>query len=347
MRHALTPVLAAAAASAAVMLVPDRTSEAEAQYSMAFGTVAPDGTPWSDQLMNMKKRIEKDSAGRISVKMVLGGVLGSEVEMVEELAGGKGRIQAGGFSTAAVGQALELPILEMPELPYLFNSTAEADAVLDEVLYEPVDAALKTKGAILYTWAENGWRSFATKGDTGVRTPADLTAYKMRSQESDVHMNMYAAMGVQAVKKPVSEVLPSLKTGIVSGFDNTPIYSYATGWIKGVSHYSLSKHIYQPGAIVYSKAFYDTLPADLQTLVMERRQEEAASGRKGVRDLEPALLEAIQGEGVEVIELSKEERGVFRKACRKTVHSQYLAQHPDLQDEYGAVKAKLQAMRGK
>ena len=345
LRHLLTPFAAMAVATTAVMLAPDTTSEAEAQYTMAFGTTAPDGTPWSDQLMDLKKRIETDSGGRIKVKMFLGSSLGSEVEMVEEMAGGKGRIQAGGFSTAAVGQALDLPILELPELPFLFNTTAEADEVLDNVLYGPVDSALKTKGVVLYTWAENGWRSFATKGDAPVKSPADLATYKMRSQESDVHLNMYAALGVQAVKKPVAEVLPSLKTGIVSGFDNTPLFSLAAGWIQAVNHYTLSRHIYQPAAIVYSKTFYDSLPGDLQEIVMANRVEEAARGRKGVRALEASLITAISDSGVKVTELSTEERAAFRKACRKTVHAKFLAQHSDLQDEYAAVKTKLQSMR--
>ncbi len=346
MRHSLAPLVPAFVACAAILLLPDRTVEAQAQYSMAFGTTAPDGTPWSDQLMALKKRIESESGGRIQVKMFLGSSLGSEVEMVEELAGGKGRIQAGGFSTAAVGQALDLPILELPELPFLFNNTAEADAVLDTVLFQPVDAALKTKGVTLYTWAENGWRSFGTKGDAPVRTPADLAKFKMRAQESDVHLNMYAALGVQAVKKPVAEVLPALKTGIVSGYDNTPLFSLAAGWSQAVSHYTLSKHIYQPAAIVYGKGFYEGLPADLQTIVMANRQAEADKGRKAVRALESSLIKTIGDMGTEVIELTDEERGAFRQACRKEVHAKFLAQHPDLQDEYGAVKAKLQTMRG-
>ena len=38
---------------------------------------------------------------------------------------------------------------------------------------------------------------------------------------------MYKALNVQAIAKPVSEVLPSLNTGIVTGFDNTPLFSLA------------------------------------------------------------------------------------------------------------------------
>ena len=345
LRHLLSPLAAVVVASTAVMLVPDTTSEAEPQFTMAFGTTAPDGTPWSDQLKDLKKRIETESGNRIKVKMFLGSSLGSEVEMIEEMAGGQGRIQAGGFSTAAVGQALDLPILELPELPFLFNTTEEADVVLDTVLYEPVDAALKTKGVVLYTWAENGWRSFATKGDAAVKSPADLAAYKMRSQESDVHLNMYAALGVQAIKKPVAEVLPSLKTGIVSGFDNTPLFSLAAGWISAVNHYTLSRHIYQPAAIVYSKSFYDSLPGDLQEIVMANPAQEAARGRKEVRALEASLITAISESGVQVTELTSEERSAFKRSCRKEVHAKFLAQHSDLQDEYAAVKTKLQSMR--
>ena len=66
-----------------------------------------------------------------------------------------------------------------------------------------------------------------------------------------------------------------------------------------------------------------------------------------MRDLEAQLLSAIGESGVEVIELSTEERGAFRKSCRKTVHAKFLAQHPELQDEYAAVKGQLQSMRGK
>lgn len=345
------PLLSAAAsllvAGAAVMLAPDTTSEAEAQYTLSFGTTAPDGTPWAEQLKDLKKRIESESSGRIQVKMFLGSSLGSEVEMAKELASGKGRIQGGGFSTAAVGQALNLPILELPELPFLFNTTAEADAVLDDVLLKPVDTALRSKGVVMYTWAENGWRSFGTKGDSAPRTPAELANYKMRAQESDVHTDMYAALGVQAVKKPVAEVLPALKTGIVSGYDNTPLFSLAAGWSQAISHFTLSQHIYQPAAIMYSKSFYDSLPGDLQTIVMKDAKGEAERGRKGVRALESSLLSTMGDMGTEVVKLSKEERAVFKKACRKEVHAKFLAQHPDLQDEYAAVKAKLQSMRGK
>ena len=86
---------------AALVFLPGRASSGDAEFTVNFGTVAPDGTPWATQLQDIKKRIEQDSEGRIKIRVFLGGVLGGEVEMVRDIVDG-GRLQGGGFSAAAV-----------------------------------------------------------------------------------------------------------------------------------------------------------------------------------------------------------------------------------------------------
>jgi TRAP-type transport system periplasmic protein len=321
----------------------EKNLQAEPAYVMNFGTVAPDGTPWADQLRNIKKKIEGTSNGKIQVKLFLGGSLGSEIEMIQDVQRGE-RLQGGGFSTGAVGSGLEVPILEMIELPYLFKNNNEADVILDEILYEPTKKALDEKGITFYCWTENGWRNFATKGGAAT-SPEELKKYKMRSQESDVHLNMYKAMGVQPIAKPVTEVVPSLNTGIVDGFDNTPLFSLAAGWIQPVTHYTLSRHIYQPAAVMYAKSFVNSLPPDLQALVLDDPHGEAKSGRESVRVLESQLIDTIKSLGKEVIELTPEQNKAFRKATRKATHTAFLSSHPDLQGVYGQVTAKAKSMR--
>ena len=314
---------------------------AQTKHNLNFGTVAPDGTPWADQLRDVQKRIKKESNGAVNVRVFLGGSMGSEVEIVEDISKGQ-RLQGGGMSTAAVGQAVNIPLLMLPELPYLFRTNAEADAVLDEVLWKPVSKALESKGFILGCWAENGWRNFATKGPAS--TPAQLAKYKMRSQESSVHLGMYKALGVQAVAKPTSEVLPALNTGIIDGYDNTPLFSIAAGWVDPISHYTLSRHIYQPAAIVYSKKFMDSLPADLRRIVIGDPIAEGKRGRKAVRALEQELIESIQGMGKTVTDLSTEQRKAFRAATRD-VRNGFVINNKELRPVYAEVKAKLKSMR--
>ena len=319
-------------------------SGAQESFTMNFGTVAPPGTPWSDQLDDIKKRIESKSDGQIKVKLFLGGALGSEIEMIQDVQRGE-RLQGGGFSTAAVGEALDIPLLQMVELPYLFNNEAQADAVLDDVLYEPAKKQLAEKGIAFYSWTENGWRSFGTKGDSAPTSPEALTAYKMRAQESPVHLNMYKSMNVQAVAKPVSEVLSSLNTGIVTGFDNTPLFSLAAGWVEPITHYTLSRHIYQPAAVMYSQNFVDSLSPELQAIVLEDPQGEATRGRSAVRKLEADLLETITAMGNEVVTLTPEQLKSFRKAVRGKTHAAFLQNNPEMQELYAAIKAKKQELK--
>ena len=321
--------------------------EAQAQepYVLNFGTVAPDGTPWAEQLRDLETRIEKESNGRIQVNLFLGGSLGSEREMIQDVRRGE-RLQGGGFSTGSVGAELDVPELTLLELPYLFKNNAEADSVLDTIMYDATEKALEAKGVTFYAWSENGWRCFATKGGAAT-SPEELRKYKMRSQESSVHLDMYKAMEVQAIAKPVAEVLPSLNTGIVTGFDNTPLFSIAAGWITPVSHYTLSRHIYQPAAVMYSKGFVDSLPEDLKKIVLHDPAGESARGRKGVRELEAGLLSTIKEMNITVVELNDAQQKSFRKTVRKPTHAAFLAQNPDMKALYAQVKTKLKSLRQK
>jgi TRAP-type C4-dicarboxylate transport system substrate-binding protein len=145
-----------------------------------------------------------------------------------------------------------------------------------------------------------------------IKSPGDLTGKKMRSQESDVHLDTWRAFGASPVPIAVTEVLPSLQTGVVDGFDNTPLFTFAASWHQGITHFSLTNHIYQPGIIVLSKSWFDTLPADLQTLVKGDHLALAKAGRRGVRAIKAMLLRNFTDAGITLVELSDGERAAFK-----------------------------------
>jgi TRAP-type transport system periplasmic protein len=308
-----------AAAVACLALLLSGSAFAKPEFVLKFATVAPDGTPWADHLKRVKKRIEKDSGGRIKMKLFLGGALGGEVETVRDLR--RGRLQGWGGSTAAVAEGARIPQLQLMEIPFLFESFAEADYVLDKVVHKDFMKILEKKGFTLSFWHENGWRNFATKTKP-IHTIADLREMKMRSQESPAHLAMYKALGVQAESIPVPEVLGALQTGMVDGFDNTPLFSAATGWYEGVKFYSISQHIYQPAAIIYSKKFIDKLPDDLKKVVLGDAQAEATAGRSAVRAMRGELLKNFRDAGITVYEMTQAERAPFIEATKK-VHKEF------------------------
>jgi TRAP-type C4-dicarboxylate transport system substrate-binding protein len=136
-------------------------------------------------------------------------------------------------------------------------------------------------------------------------------------------MAMYRAFGGQAVQKPMTEVLTSLQSNVVDGLDNTALYIQSGGLAEPLDYYTLSRHIYQPAAIVYSRSFIESLPEDLQKLCMSVSRL-TQQGRDAIRTEETAMMENFEIFNVEVIELSVEERKAFADVAR-TVHDDFAA----------------------
>lgn len=287
--------------------VPNEVVAQDAEpIELKIATVAPEGTPWEKQLRSLKRHIETESGGRIKVRLFMGGSLGGEKTLVRRTASGS--IQCFAGSTAALGSVVDE--LNVIEAPYLFNNAAEADRVLDGSARPLIETALRGGGFRFGLWAENGFRSWFTR-ERPIATPADLNGLRMRSQEASVSLATYRAYGATPVPIDVTNVLTSLQTGVVDGFDNTPLFAFATSWYQAVSHLTLSEHSYQPGIAVFSGTWFDTLPADLQTMLSSLPQSLTDEGRTSVRRMDPLLISNLERAGITVRRLSASERAAF------------------------------------
>lgn len=303
--------LTTAAAAAAVGLLASTASATECTVEepcvLRIATIAPENTPWADQLQAMEERIEAESGGRINVRAFLSQSDG-ENSLARQCK--DGAIEGVGVSTGAIANLV--PELGVFELPFLFDSVEQADSIIDNHLFDPVEQILGDNGFQLYVFSENGFRNFATSNGTHIRTPADLGTLQMRSQESWIHEEMYRALGGSPVTIPASEVTTALSSGNVGGFDNTPLFAMAAGWYTFVDAWTVSNHIYQPAVVMYNKDWFDSMPADLQAILLANRAAETASGRRGIRGLTPLLLQNLEAAGIEVYTMTEAERGVFR-----------------------------------
>jgi tripartite ATP-independent transporter DctP family solute receptor len=280
-------------------------------YVMKIATIAPEGTPWEKQLRKLKRYLEEGSGGRLKVKMFMGGSLGGEKALVRRTS--QGSVQCFGGSTAALGSLVQE--LNVIEAPYVFDTAEQADAALDGPAKAQIAGMLTKRGFVFGLWAENGFRSWFTK-ERPIRTPADLRGLRMRSQEAPVHLETYRAFGASPVPIDATNVLTSLQTGVVDGFDNTMIFAYATSWYQGARHLNLSRHSYQPGIVAFSKTWFDSLPADLQTLINNIPPEMVAEGRRSVRAMDPVLQRNLTQYGIQVHEPTPAERAAFVQASR-------------------------------
>jgi TRAP-type C4-dicarboxylate transport system substrate-binding protein len=290
------------------LLVPAAAQSQGKEIRFKFGTLAPDNTPWSKLLVDFQKEMDKRSGGRAKMKTFLGGILGDERAMLQKMK--FGQLQGGGFSTG--GLATVAPELQLLEIPFLFRNSEETDYVLDHVIREDMAKALEKRGLLLLSWAENGWIDFGNQ-KRPIRTPADLKDIKWFTQESDVGIAFYKALGATAVPLAVPEVLSSLQTGVVEGYDTTPVFASGAQWFSQTKYWTVSHHRYQPAAVVADMKFWNKLDKADQDMALLIARELEPRSRSEVRGLDEGLLKGFREQGIQINELTDKERAEFEK----------------------------------
>ena len=285
------------------------------EYLMEVGTVVPAGSPWAEQLKLLKKHVEEKTQGRVRVKLRLG--VGNERSSARRTAAGT--MQA--FAGSVGGLSSIVREVNVLEAPYVFDSFSEADRALDDPeVQERVRRILAKRKLVFGLWAENGFRSYFSRRP--VRSPDDMKGVRFRSQEAIAHVATYRAFGASPVTIDAANTMTSIQTGVVDGFDNTPLYAMASTWYQGLDdgerNLVLTRHCYQPGIIVYSEKWFDTLPKDIQEVLLTLPYDITTWGREKVRSMEPILLKNLERYGYEIHDPTPEERAVF-KAMQKDV----------------------------
>ncbi len=267
-------------------------------------TVGPEGTPWAELALGISQRVERATGGKVNPRTALGGAFGDEVVTAKQCVAG-GRILFWGGSAAAL--ATVVPELEALEIPFLFNDDAEVDAVLSGPALAALRRVLERHGLALWgAPTEVGWRSFG--GKKALRRPEDFVGLAVRSQESAIHLDLWRALGAKPRGISVIDTLSVLEGGDVVAFDQSPLFMMATSWSRTITHYTLSRHIYQPGLIVMCKGAGALLSAPQRTKVLERSTEETARCTRAVRKLNADVLTQLTAQGVQVVTPSRAER---------------------------------------
>ena len=283
----------------------------KAEFTIRLATVAPADTPWHKVLLDIKKSVADKTKGRVNLLLFMGGQLGGEVETLKGCQ--MGAIEAWGGSTGALETLI--PEFGMFDLPFLWKSDDELYYIIDNVLTKPFFDKLEKIGLKGASWTENGWRNIGTR-TKAVRLPDDLKGLKIRSQESRVHLAFWKALGAIPIPVPIPDVLSALQTGLVDGADSSIIIMSASGWLDTVKYLTISRHIYQPAVVAFNKEYFNKLPRQTRSILLEEFKKSQALFRKGLKEVEPELLKEYMAKGIEVYELTPGERKEFEDKVR-------------------------------
>lgn len=161
------------------------------------------------------------------------------------------------------------------DLPFLFDSDAQAEHILNTVAVEAFAPYLSAVGAICPNIWSMGWR-YITSRDSALRTPRDLAGKKVRIMFTEQLPAYFKAIGAVPVKLYYNDVNASLASGLVDCQENP----YTN--ILGMRFYRHQDHVCElnfhlsTDALIFSKRSWERLPPALQSCVKQAAGEATA-----------------------------------------------------------------------
>nr|WP_315528159.1 TRAP transporter substrate-binding protein [uncultured Achromobacter sp.] len=262
----------------------------------------------------LAQELEKVSGGKLKMKTFGSANLGSDEQMQGALAGGAQEMMVGSTAPLA-GMVKEFGVFD---LPFLFNSEKEADAVLDGQLGQDLLKKLEARGLVGLVYWENGFRNM-TNSKRPISRAEDMQGIKLRVMQNQIALGVFSTLGANAVPMPFSELFTALETRTVDGQEN-PITTIQSSKFYEVQPYlTISRHVYTPWVVLASKKWWDTLSPDEQKLI---RQAAAASRdfeRKDSRADSAKAMKTLEDAGMKINTISPEEVARMRQKVQPVV----------------------------
>jgi TRAP-type transport system periplasmic protein len=253
--------------------------------------------------------------------------LGGEREVIEGLQ--IGTVEATIVSSGTLANFV--PETGVFDIPFLFRDLDHARAVLDGEIGQDILAKFDDVGLHGLAWGEQGFRHI-TNNRNAIHTPADVEGLKLRTMENPVHLAAFNAMGAAPTPMAWPEVVSSLQQGVIDGQEN-PLSVIVSVKLDEVQKYlTLSGHVYSPAMLLVSKPFWDGLN-DEQKAAFDKAATEAVAAMRGfVDDVETSGVETLKERGMEVGELSAEEKAEFQSSIQSAYDGYYETYGKDLVD---------------
>jgi tripartite ATP-independent transporter DctP family solute receptor len=303
-----------------------------------FGYGASDSHPQGMAAKRFAELVKTKTDGRVTVNTYGSGKLGSDPQMQSSVQGGTLEMMTGPTSNL-VGSIKEFGIFD---LPFIFSSYKEADAVLDGVVGKALLNKLDSLNLVGLSYQENGFRHI-TNSKRPIKKLEDIQGLKIRVIQNPVFIDTFKALGANPVPMPFTDLYNALESKAVDAQENPPGLIEASKFYEVQKYATLTGHIYSPFIVIASKKWFSTLSDADKKAVKDAATEAAVYQRKMSRDMAENIAgKVLPGFGMQVNTLSAEEQGRLREAVKPVVakYSQTLGEDLMTQMQADIAKAR-------
>jgi C4-dicarboxylate-binding protein DctP len=202
----------------------------------------------------------------------------------------------------------------MFDFPFLFKNIAAVDAWQASPEGQALKDSMAKRGVQGLAYWHSGMKQISASRPLIV--PDDAAGLKFRVQSSDVLVAMIEALNASPQKMAFSEVYGALQTGVVDGQENTWSNIYGQKFFEvqdGVTH---TDHGVIDYLVAVNARWWQGLPEEQRQQLQTIMDEVTAERNAEVTAIEEASRQRLIDAGVEIRELTDEQRAAWVEAMR-------------------------------
>ncbi len=286
------------------------------ERTIKFGTQNAVGHSIVQGMEKFAAIVGERSKGKIKVNVFPAAQLGNDQFHVSGVQGGT--IEMAVMNSGIL--ASQVPAFAIFDFPFMFESEAVADKIVDGAFGKKMHTRLEEKGIVGIGYWELGFRNM-TNSRKPLNKVEDIAGLKLRVIPNPINLDWVRALDANPTPLPFPELYGALENKAVDGQENPIPTIKGNKFAEVQKHLALTKHVYNPQSVMVSKKVWDTLTADEKKLfndaaaeagVFQRATNRAALG-KDLDDLKKAGMLVTEFSPAETLKFVEKMKPVIAK----------------------------------
>ena len=277
-----------------------------APIQIKYAHAIPEGELMNYIIEDWMAAVTERSGGKITFDYYPAGKLGSFVEIIEQVELGTVDMSSGEPSLYEPW----CPEVSMLYAPLICDGYEHLGKCINGKPGQLIAEAMSEKNnTYILRWVFSGARVIASVRP--LRTLKDMQGLIIRSPESQVYIDTFTLLGMSPTPMAMGEMYAALQQGVVEACECPAQALYEGGYHTITGNICKTRHMYALGTLSANKAFWDSLPEEARTLMLEVWDELDGDFNARVQASEDEYYAKFEAEGTLVTEF--EDRAAFRK----------------------------------
>jgi len=305
------------------------TASLAAEYTLKFGHLANEENGWHKAALKFAEVVAEKSGGRIEVKVYPNEQLGKEMELIDG-------IQMGTVDMTITGESMQnwAPKAGLMGAPYAIRDLDHLNKIAGGEIGKEIEQEIIEKiGLRPVGWFARGPRNLTS--NRPITTPDDLNGMILRVPNVPLFVAVWEALGAKPTPMAFSEVFTSLQQGTIDGQENPLALIKSANFYEVQKYCNLTEHVVSWIYVVLGEKKFQSMPEDLQKIVLEAGQEMQAYERQLFLEDEQKLATELQDLGMTFVEVDK---AAFQAKATEAVLNALTPEQKDLYMRMQAVE---------